>query len=596
MPLRRFSFLILVRDPMRHFAIYAFLVLAVLVVAWGAGLASFPLGVPGEWEWNRVKPSEPLALALVPVLTAAALYLGFVWLGGKYVENCRRPGLIAWLGGLTVAGFTWLWVAQESAPENYQLSKAAWILYYRGSSGYFSEARDQAADLPDYLERYERKMEEGDVLHIGTHPPGLIVALRGMMGVCRATPWLVDVLHAIEPASVRAAFDELKKREPLSPTDRAVLWMAALLVQAGAALTVIPLFGLLAMTCNRRASWQAAAFWPTLPALAIFLPKSDCLFPFLAMTFLWLWLRGLSRRSLWSCAIAGVAIWLGLSSSLAFLPIALIGLLAGIWNLSYAATSNRAASAPTSARRPESPIAARAFSARLRPLVPAVAAAAAGFAVSILALWWTAGINLPNVWRLNLHNHAAFYQSYPRTYWKWLLINPLEFAMAAGVPLVVLAAWSLIRTARRTPALPCGHVWAWLITIALLWISGKNMGEVARLWIILMPFLVWILGPEFEWPSPSPACAASSRAEIGATGQPFLRQSLWAVALGAQLVATALLVTQVVGFHPPEPVAVVANKHAPLSLPRPPADTPRRAIAKSADQAGGAGPAGPQSR
>src|SRR4029079_13506910 len=130
-----------------------------------------------------------------------------------------------------------------------------------------------------------------------------------------------------------------------------------------------------------------------------------------------------------------------------------------------------------------------------------------------------------------------------RTYWKWLLINPLEFAIAAGLPLAVLAAWSLIRTARRTPVSPCGQVGAWLITIALLWISGKNMGEAARLWIILMPFLVWILGPVFEWPAP--AGTASSREELAATRHPFLRPSLWAVALGAQLVTTALLVTQV---------------------------------------------------
>ncbi|MBI3863209.1 MAG: hypothetical protein HY290_15060 [Planctomycetia bacterium] len=251
---------------MRRPIIYAALILPVLALAWGVSLGTFPLGVPGEWEWSRVVPSDSLFLALLPALVGAGLYVGFAWLGAQSISRCGRRGTAAWLGGLAAAGFAWLWVAQESAPENFQLSKAAWVLYYRGPSGYFSEARDLAGDLPQYLAGYERKMTEGDVLHIGTHPPGLVVAMRGLIGLCRSAPELVDLLAFTESASARAAFDELKKREPLAPIDRAVLWLAFLLVQACASLTVIPLFGLCRMSCSRRASWQATAFWPAVPA------------------------------------------------------------------------------------------------------------------------------------------------------------------------------------------------------------------------------------------------------------------------------------------------------------------------------------------
>ena len=78
--------------------------------------------------------------------------------------------------------------------------------------------------------------------------------------------------------------------------------------------------------------------------------------------------------------------------------------------------------------------------------------AAAGFCLPIMAVWWWGQINLLNVWRWNFSNHAGFYEQFSRTYWKWLLINPLEFAVAAGLPLVVVEAESSFFR-RCTPSL-----------------------------------------------------------------------------------------------------------------------------------------------
>ena len=38
------------------------------------------------------------------------------------------------------------------------------------------------------------------------------------------------------------------------------------------------------------------------------------------------------------------------------------------------------------------------------------------------------------VWTWNLKNHARFYVEYPRTYLAWLAINPIELAIAMGLP------------------------------------------------------------------------------------------------------------------------------------------------------------------
>lgn len=89
---------------------FAVAILAALFVLVASGL---PLGVPGEWEWGRTAVPEPLWMTIVPLAGAGLLYLGFVALGSGRVERCRALGLSGWLGGLVVAGFAWLWMAQE---------------------------------------------------------------------------------------------------------------------------------------------------------------------------------------------------------------------------------------------------------------------------------------------------------------------------------------------------------------------------------------------------------------------------------------------------------------------------------------------------
>ena len=68
-----------------------------------------------------------------------------------------------------------------------------------------------------------------------------------------------------------------------------------------------------------------------------------------------------------------------------------------------------------------------------------------------MVLWLFHNVNLLNVWAWNYRNHAGFYGQFPRTYWRWLLVNPLELALALGVPIVVLTA-AAFRHAVRTAA------------------------------------------------------------------------------------------------------------------------------------------------
>ena len=100
-------------------------------------------------------------------------------------QHARRARLAL----LCAAGFAWLWSVQESpARREFQMAKSAWVLYYPGPEGYFEQARDVMRDVPSYLSTYEVRMAAGDVLHLGTHPPGLMLFHRACLELCAASP------------------------------------------------------------------------------------------------------------------------------------------------------------------------------------------------------------------------------------------------------------------------------------------------------------------------------------------------------------------------------------------------------------------------
>jgi hypothetical protein len=109
------------------------------------------------------------------------------------------------------------------------------------------------------------------------------------------------------------------------------------------------------------------------------------------------------------------------------------------------------------------------------------------------------------VWIANLKNHARFYIEYPRTYRAWFLVNPVELAIALGLPVVVWAGAGLLR-----PRLLPGSFWATLAVLCLLNLSGRNLGEVARLWLPFMPPLILAAGAGMARLEGGPATLAAS--------------------------------------------------------------------------------------
>lgn len=506
-------------------------------------LTGIPLGIAGEWAWNRIDYAQPMVVVLraIEPIIIGGLFLVVAWLGCKRIANALIPEKLLWWLALMAAAFSWLWAVQDAAPEPYGLTKSGWVTYYPGPSGYFSLARSEVTDIPAFLQAYEKRMAEGEVLHVGTHPPGLFVIHRFLINTCERFPSLSNWLIRSQPTSMADGLDIISDNartgpRPLSNSDRATLWLAALLMQLAVVMAMVPMYGLLRRHFSTTTSWKVIAFWPLVPALAIFLPKSDALFPFLGLSFLWLASTGYQDRSFLKCILAGIVLWTAMMISLAILPVVVLtALLIAFYFFADRSTE---------------------LGRRSKRLICLAGTCCLGFGIPIAICNWKLQMNLFAVWSWNYHNHAAFYDQYVRTYSKWLFANLIELAFAVGLPIFVLTVIALVKHIREvfqkrfTPqgllAVACGLVWG------LLWMSGKNMGEAARLWIVVQPWLLLSMAGNFATNDELTnlnSQVANTSGENRSRTTDLPQTDYWALLLLIQMVACWGTVVRVTGFN-----------------------------------------------
>ncbi len=423
-----------------------------------------PLGIPGEWEWQRVRVG-PSAWRLAFGLASVLAYSAFVAAGYRSLAaGAGRRKVFAWLLGLVGASAAVQGAVQEAAPEGYGLSKWIFALHSPGSSGYYTVAKTQMGDPARFLDEYAGWIAGQDALHVGTHPPGLFLVARWMLDAMEAHPSAARWVCDWAPPSAAAAIRVFRDSAGLPRADAASLAMTGALTLLACSATVLPLYALARSSLPGPASWASAALWPLVPAALMFQPTADTAFPLLSTTALALAsraTRGGTLRGGMHCASAGMVMAAGMALTLAFLPVGLVVALV------LATASGRSIS-------------------RCGWLIGTTGL---GFLAGTLAWWAATSANPFAIWWVNQRNHARFYIEYPRSYLAWTLENPVELAVALGIP---VSTWALIGlgSPREVPRV----AWATALVLALLTLSGKNLSEVARLWLPLMPPLLVVAG------------------------------------------------------------------------------------------------------
>lgn len=467
------------------------LLLGTLITSAALLSSSIPLGVVGEWQWSRHELiSNGVAVIdrlMFPLLGAGVLFAIAVFAqpaaGNKFKSGTSYVLLL-------IGSWVWINCVQQSAPPAHREIKPYWILYDPSSAGYFYEAAFKIDSTPDFLANYEARMQEGEVLHVGTHPPGLFLLSKGCLSLCESSPTLVSSLNSIESDKTRKAFRVIEAEANFAPrlkeSQIAALHLLKACSTAAVVLTILPLYLLASQWFDSSTTWKLCCLWPTLPCLAVFLPKSDVLFPLTCTTSLALTVIAMNGgwRMLWAIP-AGIVLWLGLMLSLAHLPVIVV-LVAFV--------------------------ALRAWPSKLATLRgDAIVGGLVLFSIIACCLFWNqqTNCNIFNVWKLNLTNHEGFYTQYQRTWWKWLIVNPLELLFASAAPVMLLAGSGVVESLkklRRSDAKVTpddsrtNFALATLSVVVMLWLSGKNQGEAARLWCFLMPWVLLMAGNTLQQP------------------------------------------------------------------------------------------------
>lgn len=430
-----------------------------LVAGLWAALAgrSIPLGVPGEWEWSRLGPTvRPSGVRLGIALVGVGLVGLLAALGARML---RRAGAgkareAAWLAALVPVGVIVQLALMTGAPVGYGLPK--WVtLAMPGASGYHEVARGEADDLAGFLCRYDSWIAEQDALHIGTHPPGLFATTRAALALMDRAPGLARLIDAALPSDVHYGFRNFVR--PLPRADRAAIALIGALTMLASVATAVPLYLLMRSSGQGPlASWSAACLWPVVPATVLFQPAADAAFPLLATSALALADRATPRAAV----LAGTVLAVGMAFTLAFLG---VGLIVGLTLATATGTDRR--------RR-----------------LGLLAATGLGFLGPILIAWAATGADPFVIWWWNQRNHARFYEEFPRSYLDWVAVNPVETAVAIGLPATL---WAVAGFATGRIPRPC---WFALLTLVLLTVSGRSLSEVARLWMPFFPALIAAAG------------------------------------------------------------------------------------------------------
>ncbi|MBI4630975.1 MAG: hypothetical protein HY740_04530 [Chloroflexi bacterium] len=82
-----------------------------------------------------------------------------------------------------------------------------------------------------------------------------------------------------------------------------------------------------------------------------------------------------------------------------------------------------------------------------------------------------------------------------RSYWAWLIYNPYDILLFAGIPISILFLGSAIRCCRqlfveRSPSSADHLLIAFVITFSLILISGNLRGETARVLLYVQPLII----------------------------------------------------------------------------------------------------------
>jgi hypothetical protein len=318
---------------------------------------------------------------------------------------------------------------------------------------------------------------EQNIIHFTTSPPGQPLVHY----------WVAEVLEDADSIS-RPLSMSLR---PYQCSDRQIMRYRreeissaglGLLMPFIASLAAIPLFysGRI-LSGEKDTALRIAQWWPLVPAVLLFTPTWNTVYPLLAIGAFALLAAGVSYRRGVFALLAGLVMSVGLFLNFSLLPLLL---LFGLFTLGYWYFIARYAENPPRWHWP----------------VQVGLWFGLGLSVSWVLFWLETGLTPLDIFTTSLEQHQELVQ---RDYLTWLWLHPYDTFLFIGWPIVGLAGWSGWRAVRQWRAekrIDATGVLSLslLITIIALDLSGAVQGENGRILMFYAPFLLVAAAPFFS--------------------------------------------------------------------------------------------------
>lgn len=402
-------------------------------------------GVAGEWQWTH-NSLDLIAWRLIfPIIIALALY-----------KLATRHSPITYYQLLIFAALALALRLSIQALTANNFSIIARTL----NPSYFGYFPPAAAidDLSKFLREFTQAQPTLPYYRLATHPPGGVVFHWLLIQLVKIFPTqFLDPILAPRLASLPSWIHNYTTPDIIAGAT------ASLTIPFLSSLSIIPLYHLARTLWDDRTARLAILLYAFVPALTVFMPVFDDAFTLITSLTLYFTIIGIKNQNRSQIFLAGLICGAGLFASFGLLPVLLISHL-------YLLFSSRAIK---------------------RFIYDSAALAIGGVTVWSLA-WIIFGLNPFIIYSNSTSEHAILTST--RSYWTWLIYNPYDVLLFAGIPISILFLGSAIRCCRqlfveRSPSSADQLLIAFVITFTFILISGNLRGETARVLLFIQPLL-----------------------------------------------------------------------------------------------------------
>lgn len=431
----------------------------------------FPLGIKHEWAWKYSHPENFDGLWFPVLISFIFLLLSYKSIAYKKLAGLNPPlkflsiVLICFIGYLFNIAICYL-----SPAGFYNLILT---IISPWATSYFNVAVE-IKDISFWLNSFHTFIKYAP-LHARVHPPGNILFFWWIIHIFNSLPTLTDSLLSmvksttLDPLPVFSIIGNTF-RHSFSNAEKAASVFLSLFLPFLKCVVILPMYYLGKLIYDKKTSLIAVCFYAAIPALNLFTPGMDQTYTLVSVLSFYLFCFSIKKNNIWFALLSGLVLSIGIMLSFCFLVI--LGLiicygLIWLWinktHLNYILKS---------------------FSVLFVALTALPLLFYLLYDFNIINFFVSINVFSENA-RLDIVGSEVA----RRTYWKWLLYNPLDFFMFTGIPISMLSFRSIYNVI-RSRKIRAANVFSvsFFIILFLLLVSGINRSEVARLWMFLMPF------------------------------------------------------------------------------------------------------------